>query len=92
MRRIISCRFLLAALACLALTLIDGNRATSGSALVDQAKAKTKVEKKSIGKPAPPRDPELAKYAIFAKTAPRAAATKPVDTFVCSNRHCQTAR
>ena len=99
MRRTNSLRFLLAALACLALTLMSGHRGHCSSAVAAQAKAKTKADKKkqrrakkkpkkkspdakntSTGKPDPPRDPGLAKYAIFAKTAPRAAATKPVDT------------
>jgi len=100
MHRINSCRFPLAALAYLALTLASGDRAHSGPASAAQAEAKTKAEKKkqrrakkknankksldakntSTGKTDPPRDPELAKYAIFAKTAPRAAATKPAYT------------
>ena len=35
---------------------------------------------KQTGKKAEPKDPELARYAIFEKTAPRPGTTEPVQT------------
>jgi hypothetical protein len=45
--------------------------------------AKTKAQdarNKQTGKPSPFNDPEFANYAIYARTAPQAAAASPVDT------------
>ncbi len=48
--------------------------------LVAQAGKKTDAKNKRINKPAPPEDPEYAKYAIFEKTAKRPVAAEPSST------------
>ncbi|MDP6444907.1 MAG: GDSL-type esterase/lipase family protein, partial [Pirellulaceae bacterium] len=41
---------------------------------------KQDAKNKQTGKPAPPRDPELAQYGVYAKSAPRAESAEPIVT------------
>ncbi len=55
----------------------------NGQTVTDADKAKigkSDAKNQTIDKPAPPEDPEFAKYAIYAATAPRPEKTEPVST------------